>query len=89
MTEIPAKTFGETIRELRVARSLSQRRLAEKAGVSLTHLGLLEGDKAFPHKPDVTRTLAEALGVEAERLFSLPSPAEADPLAYIRANLAD
>lgn len=55
------------LRNIRDAKFLSQRELAEKAGVSPTTINQLETGKAEA-QPRTVRKLAEALGVEPGEL---------------------
>ena len=56
-----------SLRQLREAKVLSQRELAEKSGVSPTTIINIETGKIRPH-PSTLRKLAEALGVAPEEL---------------------
>ncbi len=64
--------FGERLRELRHARGLTLRALAQAAGVDFTYLSKIETGK-IPYTPaaDTIRTLAHALGVDALELLQL------------------
>jgi transcriptional regulator with XRE-family HTH domain len=65
------------LRELRLARVLTQRELAVQAGISVKTLNGVEQFKVRPH-PTTLRKLAAALGVEptqlAEHLGDRPPP---------------
>lgn len=41
-------TLGETLRECRLKRSLTQRQLADKLGVTVNYISLLECDERTP-----------------------------------------
>jgi transcriptional regulator with XRE-family HTH domain len=58
------------IRELRQRKLLSQRELAEKAGVSETTIVKLELGATRP-QPRTLRKIAEALGIETEQMADL------------------
>lgn len=60
------------IRELRLRKLLSQRELAERAGVSETTIVKLELGATRPH-PSTLRKIAAALGIEAEEMAQLVS----------------
>jgi len=60
------------IRELRLRKLLSQRELAERAGVSETTIVKLELGATRPH-PSTLRKIAAALGIEAEEMAQLAS----------------
>ena len=57
-------------KELRAARGLSIRKLAEEAGVSTETIYSLEHGRRDFIWPKTARKLAEALGVSPEELFS-------------------
>lgn len=62
--------FGERVRELRLARRLSQEELAFKSGVHRTYLGGIERGERNPSLKNIA-AIAEALGVSLSELFSL------------------
>lgn len=59
---------GENIRRLRVAKSLSQQRLAELAGISYKYLGEVERNQSSL-SVEVLFQIASGLGVEAYTLL--------------------
>ena len=63
------KQFGERIRELRLAKGLSQEEMAFKAGVHRTYLGGIERGERNPSLKNIA-AIAEALGVTLSILFS-------------------
>lgn len=64
------RQFGERVRELRLARGLSQEELASMAGVHRTYLGSIERAERNPSLKNIA-AIAEALGVTLSELFSL------------------
>lgn len=70
------RRFGERLRSLRQARSLTQRELANRAEVTVTYISRLEAGGASPGI-DLLERLAQALGAGVVDL--LPVPAEAEP----------
>ena len=64
------KDFGERVRELRLARGLSQEELAFMAGVHRTYLGGIERGERNPSLRNIA-AIAGALGVRLSELFSL------------------
>ncbi len=62
--------FGERVRELRVAKGLSQEELAFKAGVHRTYLSGIERGERNPSLKNIT-TIAKALEISLPELFSL------------------
>ncbi len=70
--------FGLRVRSLRTARSLTQEQLAERAGISVDFLSLIERGKNAPSFENLDE-LADALEVSAAELFSFEGgPIEAE-----------
>ena len=63
------KQFGKRLRELRLARRLSQEKLAFKSGMHRTYLGSIERGERNPSLKNIA-AIAEALGVSLSQLFS-------------------
>lgn len=61
--------FGRRLRELRMARGLSQEELAHRAGMHATYLGGIERGERNPALVNIGR-LAGALGVTLADLFA-------------------
>jgi transcriptional regulator with XRE-family HTH domain len=64
------KQFGERVRELRLAKGLSQEELAFRAGMHRTYLGGIERGERNPALRNIA-AIAEALGITLSELFSL------------------
>ncbi len=62
--------MGEIIRQQRVAIPLTLQELAQKAGVSPSHLGRMERGERFP-SARILRRIAKPLGFDEEELFTL------------------
>ncbi len=60
--------IGKKLKDLRLRRAMSQRKLAEAAGMSQRAIVDLEADRREPH-PSTLGKLAQALGVEPSKLF--------------------
>lgn len=60
--------IGERLKRIRLRRAMSQRKLAEAAGMSQRAIVDLETDKREPH-PSTLGKLAKALGVEPAELI--------------------
>jgi transcriptional regulator with XRE-family HTH domain len=61
--------FGERVRLLRLAKHLSQERLAQLAGLHRTHVGQIERGEQAANLVNIGR-LSRALGVELAELFT-------------------
>ncbi len=62
--------LGEILRRQRVMASLTLGELAERSGVSASHLGRIERGERFP-SGRILRRLAKPLGFEENELFAL------------------
>ncbi|MFC1983992.1 helix-turn-helix domain-containing protein [Chloroflexota bacterium] len=63
------KQFGKRLRELRLARGLSQEKLAFNSRMHRTYLGSVERGERNPSLKNIA-AIAEALGVSLSQLFS-------------------
>ena len=63
------KQFGERVRDLRLAKGLSQEELAFRAGVHRTYLGGIERGERNPALKNIAE-IAKALGVTLSELFA-------------------
>lgn len=77
-------TFGQRLRELRKAKGLAQRELAEKVsalmkeegrGFDFTYLSKIENERTAPPSIPVIRRLAEVLNADAAELIGLAGKA--------------
>ena len=64
--------FGKRVRELRLARGLSQEELAFRTGVHRTYLGGIERGERNPALKNIA-AIAEALDVSLPELFQFDS----------------
>ena len=73
-----ATRLGARVREVRLARGMTQERLAEAADVSGAYVAQIEGGKAIPSVAALMR-IAKALGVPVSGLVSaLDAPQEGE-----------
>ena len=63
-----ARQMGETVRKIRLAKKLSQAKLAELAELSREYINKIEAGKYDPPLSTIN-AIAEALGVTAKRLM--------------------
>ena len=68
MTDI-RDLLAENIKKFRRIRGFSQEILAEKAGTSTTHIGMIETSKKYP-SPRMLARIAGALGIDTPELFT-------------------
>ena len=62
--------FGEYLRGLRKGAGLSQRELAERAGIDFTYLSKIENARVEPPAETTLRALARALAADPEELLA-------------------
>ena len=77
------KSFGETIRELRVAQDLGLRETAGKVGISPAYLSRIERDKERPPRPELIKELARLLAADPDVLFRLSSSTDPDVVTFL------
>lgn len=63
-------TFGEKLRTLRLQKKLTQKELAEKAGLGFNTISNYEKGKTYPQNREVYAILANILGVSADDLHN-------------------
>jgi transcriptional regulator with XRE-family HTH domain len=77
------KSFGETIRDLRVAQELGLRDTAAKVGISPAYLSRIERGKESPPRPEVIKELAKTLAADPDVLFRLSSSTDPEVVGYL------
>lgn len=60
------KTFGQTLRDIRREKNISQRELATKAGVDFTYISKVENDRLAPPSADTIIKFSEILNIPKE-----------------------
>ena len=64
-------TFGAYIKAARIKAKVSQRDLAERAGIDFTYLSKIENGRMAPPSEETIRKIADILGEDAEQLIIL------------------
>lgn len=77
------KSFGETIRDLRVAQDLGLRETAGKVGISPAYLSRIERGKERPPRPEVIKELAKVLAADPDVLFRLSSSTDPEIVDFL------
>lgn len=67
----PGKTFGQLLRETRVAKGFSLRKFAGLVGISPTYLSQVEQDNVDPPTADRVKKMAELLGENVDEWTAL------------------
>ncbi len=88
MVRMSEETFGEFVRQKRLAKGLSLRRFAQMVGVSPTYMSQVEQGRFSPPTPERIRRMAEILGEDADRLIALAGRVPDDLPEIIRQNTA-
>ena len=83
-----SKLLAYNIKENRRKIGLTQAKLAQKTGFSLSYIAAVEGCSRFP-SPKNLEKLAQALEIDTPELFSMPSSAQDTAVKLQRAILAD
>ena len=78
-----ARSFGETIREMRTAQEMGLRAAAERLCISAAYLSRIERGKERPPKPDLVKRMAALLGGDPDMLFRLAESTDPDLAEYI------
>jgi transcriptional regulator with XRE-family HTH domain len=86
-----ADAFGRRLRELRLAKGLNQKALADVVGINFTYLSKVETGTMAPPAEETIRKLAAALGADAEELILLAGkvPAELREIVTSKAVVPD
>jgi len=77
------KTFGETIRELRIAQDLGLRETATRVGISPAYLSRIERGKERPPRPEFIKEMARVLAADPDVLFRLSSTTDPEIIDYL------
>lgn len=65
------KTFGQTLKEIRRGKGVTQRQLATAVGVDFSYISKVENDRMPPPAADTIVKICEALGVPADELLAM------------------
>jgi len=85
-------TFGQQIKELRIAKGMTQEELAQKTAISSTYVSKLENGVIRPPKQRVILALAKSLDLsklDTDRLFGLAKKMPPDLLANIDSKMIE
>lgn len=79
-------SFGERLRELRLAADVTLRQCAAQVGVSPTYLSRVETDDLPPPTEEKVRALAAVLKIEPDELLALAERLPSEALEAFQAN---
>ena len=79
-----ARSFGQTVREMREAQEMGLRVTANRLGISPTYLSRIERGRERPPKPELVQRIATLLGGDPDLLFRLAESTDPDIAEYIR-----
>lgn len=78
------KSFGETVRELRIKKEIGLRKFAEMIGVSPTYLSQVERDEFLPPSEEKIKLIAKELDQNPDELLALADKVSSDLSEIIR-----
>ena len=78
-----ARSFGETIREMREAQVMGLRAAANHLGISPAYLSRIERGRERPPKPELVKRMATLLGGDPDLLFRLADSTDPDLADFI------
>lgn len=78
--------FGETIRDLRIAKDLGLRETAVKVGMSPAYLSRIERGKERPPSPEIIKALASQLAADPDVLFRLSASTDPDVVEFLHSS---
>ena len=78
-----ARSFGQTIREMREAQEMGLRAAANHLGISPAYLSRIERGRERPPKPELVKRIATLLGGDPDLLFRLAESTDPDLADYI------
>jgi transcriptional regulator with XRE-family HTH domain len=85
MAEGRSQTFGDVIRETRVAAKKGLREFARELGITPSYLSDIENDRRVPAE-DVLGKIAQALGLDFDELMALAGRFGEQAERYLRRN---
>ena len=65
------KTFGQTLKEIRRSKGVTQRELATTVGVDFSYISKVENDRMPPPAADTIVKICEKLGVPPDELLAM------------------
>ena len=65
------KTFGQTLKEIRRSKGVTQRQLAIAVGVDFSYISKVENDRMPPPAADTIVKICEKLGVLSDELLAM------------------
>ena len=78
------QTFGQVLREARLAKGITLRKFAEMVGISPTYLSQVEPDHVDPPTAERVHTMANLLGANADEWTALAGRVPEDLPAIIQ-----
>lgn len=68
---VKRQTFGQVLREARLAKGITLRKFAKMVGISPTYLSQVEQDNVDPPTAERVKTMAELLGANSDEWIAL------------------
>lgn len=76
-------TFGRTIRDLRKRKGISQKELADRAGIDFTYISKIENNRMPPPSEKTIRAMARTLETDADELIRLAGKVPTDLVDFL------
>lgn len=76
-------SFGRTVRDARKRRGISQKQLAEIAGIDFTYLSKIENDRMPPPSEKTIRAMAVELATDPDELLRLAGKVPSDLAEFL------
>ena len=83
------QTFGSFIRERRIAKNVSLRRMAKLLDISPTYLSRIENDDLQPPSEDTVRRIAAEIGCEQEELMARANRLSSEIEKIVKGNMRE
>lgn len=71
MKTVKQKTFGQTLKEIRRSKDITQRQLATAVGVDFSYISKIENDRMPPPAADTIVKICEVLDVPPDDLLAM------------------
>ncbi|MFQ5754209.1 MAG: helix-turn-helix domain-containing protein [bacterium] len=80
------KTFGQTLRDIRRSKNISQRELAKKVSVDFSYISKLENERIPPPAADTIVKICDVLEIPPDELLALTGKMPSDVKEIFSAN---
>ena len=82
------RSFGQSLRDVRQSKGISQRELAKKVGIDYSYVSKVENDHLPPPAADTIVKICQILGIPPDELLALTGKVPAVFIGTIGSNVA-